>query len=213
MAESVNRTRRASVAATLCGLLWALMSPAWALGPDAPFAPPKPMLVAPKAAAAAASAVALDAQGQPIVGFAPEIVLAGIRRGQTQQALINERWLSVGERIGPAQLVAIAITTATLAHPDGRRELLSLTHSPSGGAAGSTSKVAATAAPQALAATSAAPKAGPAPGASAPTAAPAATPTAPPSATPASAASPTATPLRTALAAAPTEPPRKAVTP
>ena len=195
MAESVNRARRASVASTVAstlgGLLWALVSPAWALGPGAPFAPPKPVLVAPKSAVGAASGVALDAQGQPVVAFAPEIVLAGIRRGQTQQALINERWLSVGERIGPAQLVAIAITTATLAHPDGRRELLSLTHSPSGGAASSTPRAAISAAPVAPAS--------------------AATPTTPSTTPPTT--PPTATPLRTALAAAPTEPPRKAVTP
>lgn len=109
----------------LVALLLAWPIGAAAMGPGAPFAPPK--LVA-AVAAPASSAAAFDSHGSllPSVAVAAP-VLTGIRRGQIARALIDGQWLAIGERVGDKQLLSIDSLQVTLQGKDGRREVLALT--------------------------------------------------------------------------------------
>lgn len=110
----------------LVALLLAWPIGAAAMGPGAPFAPPK--LVAAVAAPASSAAAAFDSHGSllPSVAVAAP-VLTGIRRGQIARALIDGQWLAIGERVGDKQLLSIDSLQVTLQGKDGRREVLALT--------------------------------------------------------------------------------------
>ena len=89
-----------------------------ALGPSAPFTPP---FAASAAATSQIAAAKIESGG-----------LTGLRLGASPQALIDGRWHAVGDIVRGARLSAVTRRGATLQHPGGRSEQLSLRH-PSGG--------------------------------------------------------------------------------
>lgn len=99
--------QRHVAAAALCA---AALVPAQALGPQAPFTPP---------GAASAAAAASPTAAEPEFGG-----LSGVRLGTRPQALIDGRWLRLGEAVRGARLGTVTRHGATLLHPDGRREHL-----------------------------------------------------------------------------------------
>ncbi len=139
MAQSLNcckgiaaRCRRVLIAAlrALLPILPLLPLSASAVGPAAPFAPPRAVPVAVVAPVALAG-TAVDADGLPIAPAVVELpTLAGIRRGQSPQALLDGRWYRVGDRLGEAQVLVIEATRVTLLVRPGRQEVLSLLPTP-----------------------------------------------------------------------------------
>lgn len=130
MAEPVTHpnalTRRppARRVARLLAVLLAWPLGATAMGPGAPFAPPKSVVPT----AASAPAAALDNHGSALPAVAVVApLLTGIRRGQSARALIDGQWLAIGERVGDKQLLAIEGLQVTLQGKNGRREVLALT--------------------------------------------------------------------------------------
>jgi hypothetical protein len=98
----------------------ALPRAALALGPAAPFAPPR-VAAAPVAAASAASAASAAADPSAAAGG-----LGGVHLGLRPTALIDGEWRQVGETVRGATVLAIDAQGARLAHADGRIEQLSL---------------------------------------------------------------------------------------
>lgn len=90
-------------------LLLAGAASAHALGPAAPFAPPRAASVAHAEATAAA---------EPMAG------LTGVRLGAAPQALIDGHWHRSGATVRGAVLQTITRDGITLRHPDGRAERL-----------------------------------------------------------------------------------------
>jgi hypothetical protein len=104
MAVDLKLLSRCAAVALLCSA-----GAAHALGPAAPFTPPR--------AAAAPPAGAIAAAPQTSA-------LAGVRLGTPAQALIDGQWLRSGATVRGAVLVAITRHGVTLRHPDGRAEQL-----------------------------------------------------------------------------------------
>ena len=94
------------------GLLVALLaSRAAALGPSDPFTPPSPGLQA----SDAATADLVVATG-----------LTGLRLGRLPAALIDGDWISPGQAVRGARLIAVGLDGALLRHADGRTEHITL---------------------------------------------------------------------------------------
>jgi len=91
---------------------------AFALGPSAPFEPPRAASSAMQAAAAASAASGAEA--------APS-GLAGVRLGRKPGALIDDQWVEIGATVRGARLAAVRDGEAQLLHPDGQIERLRLT--------------------------------------------------------------------------------------
>jgi len=102
--------------AVVAGLLLANL-PAAALGPAHPFAPPL---------AASAAAATEAAASQPAAMLNSGDGLAGVRSGTVPMALIDGQWWPVGGQPRGARLLSINRAGATLRHPDGRVEQLTL---------------------------------------------------------------------------------------
>lgn len=113
MAQALIRT----VLYVLCGLFCGVVGIAAAMGPGAPFTPPKP-----------ATAVAVESAERGTAAVETP-VLTGIRHGPTASALIDGRWLGIGARIGHTRVFAIGTSQVTLAQDNGTRLVLSLTPS------------------------------------------------------------------------------------
>ena len=116
-------TRAALVAAVATLLLAVPRGPAWALGPAAPFLPPR--------TAAAAALDSATPAAAPVGATAAGLV--GIRLGTTTMALIDGQWWLLGSRPRGALLTAVTSRGAWLRHADGRIEHLAL-HAPFDGA-------------------------------------------------------------------------------
>lgn len=110
-------------AALATGLLAIPGAAAWALGPAAPFLPPRAAAGAHLEAAAAAAASSATSS-TPLAGAGSG--LGGMRLGTTAMALIDDQWWPVGSRPRGALLVAVNAHGAWLRHADGRIEHLSL---------------------------------------------------------------------------------------
>jgi|CXWL01.1.fsa_nt_gi hypothetical protein len=95
-----------------------LTTPAFALGPNAPFEPPR---------AASASALAAAVGSHPLPGNAATDGLTGVRlSGAAAAALIDGRWWPVGSTLRGARLVDVQRHQVLLRHADGRVEPLAL---------------------------------------------------------------------------------------
>lgn len=126
-----GRTPRLLLAAA-CG---ALVLPALALGPLAPFVPPGKD-------SATEGALALGAT--PARDAAPS-GLSGVRLGRHAGALIDGLWIAQGAAVRGAKLESIKRDRVLLRHPDGRGETLTLypaTAAPAASAAASAASTA-----------------------------------------------------------------------
>ncbi len=106
-ANAVRTLRRGSVAS----LFLTCAAPAFAMGSNAPFTPPRP--------ASASASAASDAPETAAVSG-----LSGVRLGQHSAALIDGQWVAHGGTVRSARLVALQADAATLRHADGRLERL-----------------------------------------------------------------------------------------
>ena len=98
--------------ALVAGLLLALLADrSAAIGPNDPFTPPSPTLQASDSAAA-----------DPVVATG----LTGLRLGRLPAALIDGDWISPGQTVRGARLVAVGLDGALLRHADGRTEHITL---------------------------------------------------------------------------------------
>jgi pyruvate/2-oxoglutarate dehydrogenase complex dihydrolipoamide acyltransferase (E2) component len=96
--------------------LLALAAPAWAMGPAAPFTPPRAAVAAPAhaptpaPAPAPAPALALAAPAAPAapaVAALDDNTLQGVRTGAQPMALIEGRWWALGSGPGGRRITAI----------------------------------------------------------------------------------------------------------
>jgi hypothetical protein len=94
-----------------------------AAGPGDPFSAPalqaRSATGASAADAPAGTDPALNAQPRPSG-------LTGVRIGRHSAALIDDRWIALGQPVGNAVLLRVTIDGATLRHADGRIERLTL---------------------------------------------------------------------------------------
>ncbi len=103
-----------------------LTAQAHALGPQAPFTPPRAGLPAAAAASASADASAGNSASNTACDSC-DTGLAGLRlAGTGSAALIDGRWWPLGSQPRGARLVSIQRHQVQLRHADGRLQVLSL---------------------------------------------------------------------------------------
>jgi hypothetical protein len=139
LASAAASARRGFAAASLAALLALPPQPAAALGPAAPFTPPRALLEADEAAGSGsarggapaphdgAAARPAAAEATPAAANGPAVAgLAGLRLGHRPQALIDGQWWAPGSRPRGALLVAIEKQGVWLRDSKGHREFLAL---------------------------------------------------------------------------------------
>ena len=130
--SAMKRCKQSSCLCLCCLLFTATPSPA--LGPAAPFEPPRAAVVAAALSAATTSDAdksdnAHSAHAAPQLG--EKSSLQGVHHtGRTALALIDGQWWPVGSQVRGARLVSIQRHQVTLQHPDGRLEELALYPNP-----------------------------------------------------------------------------------
>lgn len=112
----------------LCALCAAAMVAAPAVraaGPASPFTPP-PAVQRAAAAMAPAAAAAASSPEATASAAAPTFTLEGVRVGVAARALIDGRWVALGEQVHGATLVAVDTRGALLRRAGGQIERLGL---------------------------------------------------------------------------------------
>ena len=117
MSAAAPRQDGIALAAALLLLAWP--SGVGALGPTAPFAPPR------ASASAASMPLADSTSAQP-----SRVGLAGLRLGPHPMALLDGEWRQPGDSVRGARLTQLDSRGVTLLHPDGKRERLWLAAPP-----------------------------------------------------------------------------------